>query len=248
MFATLTDHWFVLSVITLGSFAASFVNAAFATGGVYILLASSSAVLPLTAAVPLQSAFAFGSLLARIGFFWEHISWRIVCGFALGATIGVWFGARVFTGLQETTIATLLGLLLILLIWMPTPKVSLGLKHPFFYVGVVHSFLGTLFGVGTLLQPAILRTRLLKLEITSTLAGCLLAMDIFKTIGYVSFGFDYLIYLPHILLATGAGFVGTWLGKRTTHLVSETTFRLVFKWLITLVALRLLLKGLGVLN
>jgi uncharacterized membrane protein YfcA len=99
-----------------------------------------------------------------------------------------------------------------------------------------------------LLQPAILRTRLLKLEITSTLAGCLLAMDTFKMIGYVSYGFNYWTYLPHIILATGAGFLGTWLGKQTTHLVSESTFRWVFKWLITLVALRLLLKGLGVLS
>ena len=43
-----------LIVIILGGFCASFINAAFATGGIYIMLAATSSVLPLTVAVPLQ--------------------------------------------------------------------------------------------------------------------------------------------------------------------------------------------------
>ena len=98
-------------------------------------------------------------------------------------------------------------------------------------------------GVGTLLQPTILRTTLTKLQITGTLAACLLIMDVFKLTGYIAHGFDYSDYWPHILCATAAGFVGTVLGKRVTHRVSEQTFRLVFKGLITLVALRLIYRG-----
>lgn len=234
---------FTLTVITLGSFAASFVNAAFATGGVYILLAASSAVLPLTAAVPLQSAFAFSSLIARIAYFWAHISWPIVGAFALGSMIGVLLGARIFVGLSEATIALLLGSLLLVFIWFPKVDWRIPFKHPFFLVGGLHSFLATLFGVGALLQPAILRTNLLKLQITSTLAACLITMDVFKMTGYVSFGFSYLDYVPHIVLATIAGFAGTWAGRHVTHKISERTFRLAFKGLITLVALRLLYRA-----
>ena len=244
MIELLSNQWLALTVITAGCFLAAFINAAFATGGVYIMLAASTSVLPLTAAVPLQAAFSFASLLARMIYFWTHINWRIVAGFAIGSAIGVFFGARVFVSLPEATIATLLGCLLIFLIWTPTSRIQINIKHPFFYVGVIHSFLGTLFGVGTLLQPAILRTRLRKLEITSTLAGCLLSMDIFKITGYVAYGFDYRAYIPHIVMATLAGIVGTWMGKRVTHFVSERVFRAVFKWLITLVAIRLLYKGL----
>ena len=113
----------------------------------------------------------------------------------------------------------------------------------FLPVGVAHSFLGTVFGVGTLLQPTILRTTLTKLQITGTLAACLLCMDVFKLTGYIAHGFDYSDYWPHIVCATIAGFIGTVAGKRVTHRVSEQTFRLVFKWLITLVALRLVYRG-----
>lgn len=232
-----------LVVITAGSFVASFVNAAFATGGIYILLASSTSVLPLTAAVPLQTVFALGSLLARIGFFFTHIRWPIVAAFTLGAVVGVYFGIDVFVSLSEPTIAVALGGLLLMLIWFPQVNWRIPLKHPFFLVGGIHAFLSTIFGVGTLLQPAILRTDLVKLQITGTLAASLAILDVFKVTGYVSHGFDYTPYIPHIVLATVAGFAGTWAGRRITHHVSERMFRLVFRGLITLVAVRLLYRG-----
>ena len=239
------DQIEILVILTLGSFLASLVNGAFATGGVYILLATSTAVLPITAAVPLQSPFALASLIARIWLFWEGIDWKIVAAFALGAIIGVTLGASVFVSLDEATIAMLLGTVLLVLIWMPSGDLKVPLKHPFFPIGILHSFIGTLFGVGALLQPAIIRTRLLKAQITGTLAACLAAMDVMKMTGYSSYGFDYSQYVPHIILVSIAGFLGTWVGKRITHHVSEQLFRTAFRWLITIVALRLLWKGIS---
>ena len=298
-----------LLVVTAGGLLAAFINAAFATGGIYLILASSSFVFPLSVAIPLQSAFAFASLAARIAYFRQYIYWPIVGLFVIGSVFGVAIGSTVFVALPEATIALLLGLFLLVLIWMPsvrqdTGSHDTGLHHAgtpgaspkssaftnvqstgtttqsaavqptaaqgvvtesevtkskateriatkrqtpltwiFLPVGVAHSFLGTVFGVGTLLQPTILRTTLTKLQITGTLAACLLCMDVFKLTGYIAHGFDYSDYWPHIVCATIAGFIGTVAGKRVTHRVSEQTFRLVFKWLITLVALRLVYRG-----
>lgn len=235
--------WAVL-IVTLGSFVASFVNAAFATGGVYILLLSSSAVLPLTAAVPLQSAFAAASLVARVAMFWEHIDWRIVKMFSLGCLVGVGIGTWTFAALPEQLIALLLGIVLLVLIWMPRLPI-LPIKQPFIFVGMIHSYLGSLFGVGGVLQPLLLRTDLLKMQLTGTLAAAMLSLDVLKAVGYSSFGFDYLDYLPHIIGATIAGFAGTWVGKRVTHHVSETLFRQVFRVLVSVVALRFIYIGLS---
>ncbi len=233
--------WAVL-IVTLGSFIAGFVNAAFATGGIYILLFSSSSVLPLTAAVPLQSAFAAASLIARVALFWKHIEWHIVWMFFLGCLLGVGIGAWTFAALPEQVIALLLGIVLLLLIWMPHLP-SLPLKRPFIFIGVVHSYLGSIFGVGGVLQPLLLRTDLLKMQLTGTLAAAMLSLDVLKALGYSSFGFRYLDYLPHIIGATIAGFAGTWAGKRVTHHVSETQFRRVFRMLVSVVALRFIYKG-----
>ncbi|MCI5076948.1 sulfite exporter TauE/SafE family protein [Oricola sp.] len=235
------DH--TLLAITLGSFAASFVNAAFATGGVYIMLLVSVWVLPISAAVPLQSAFAAVSLVARIGYFWQHIQWRIVGLFVFGCLFGVYFGTRAFAELPEATISVLLGCVLLVLIWMPKWKRPLPIRHPFFFIGIAHSFLGALFGVGGVLQPFILRTGLLKLQITGTLAACLIMLDAMKVTGYVSHGFSYFDYVPHIVMASVAGFAGTWTGRHVTHHVSEELFRKLFRILVSLIAVRLIYKG-----
>ena len=60
-------------VISVGCFVAALVNAAVATGGVYIMLAASSAVLPLAAAIPMQSALGAPSLAARIVIEWRGL-------------------------------------------------------------------------------------------------------------------------------------------------------------------------------
>ncbi|WP_193177797.1 sulfite exporter TauE/SafE family protein [Oricola nitratireducens] len=232
-----------LVVITLGAFAASFVNAAFATGGVYVLLLSALAVLPASTAIPLQSPLSAGSLAARIGLFWHDIQWRIVATFVFGCLFGVYFGARAFVAASDALLQMLLGILLMALIWLPKTGGGWKVKHPFAYVGVVHSFVGTMFGVGGVLQSVIIRTDLRKVQITGTLAACMIALDVMKMTSYVGFGFRYQDYIPHIVLATFAGFAGTWIGKRATVHVSETAFRTVFRWLITLVALRLVYRG-----
>lgn len=235
------DH--TLVVVTLGAFAASFVNAAFATGGVYVLLLATLAVLPASAAIPLQSPLSAGSLAARIGLFWKDIQWRIVATFVFGCLFGVYFGARAFVAASDALLQILLGILLIALIWLPRTAGGWKVKNPFIYVGMVHSFVGTMFGVGGILQSFIVRTELRKMQITGTLAACMISLDVMKITSYASFGFRYQDYIPHIVLATLAGFAGAWLGKRATLHVSERTFRIVFRWLVTFAALRLVWGG-----
>lgn len=231
-------------MITIGCFLAALMNAAFATGGVYLMLASTTAVLPVGIAIPLQSMLAIASLVARIWLFRAHIHWPLVLAFVPMAGIGALFGIHTFASLNDDVIAILLGVVLLIMIWMPARRLVVNLRRPFMAVGLIHGYLGTVFGVGAVLQPAILRTGLVKVQITGTLAICLLALDIFKITGYVTIGFDYTDYGLHILLAVIAGILGSLVGKRITHHVSEAHFRLIFKILITVVALRLLLSGL----
>ena len=207
------------------------------------MLATSSSVLPLSAAIALQPAFVVASLGARLFFFWRHIDWRIVTSFVLGCLIGVVPGALLFSALNDAVIAIILGIFLLLLIWWPAVEFKIPFKYPFFPIGALHSMLGVLFGAGAVLQPSILRTSLSRLQITGTLAGCLLVLDFMKLVSYVSLGFSYQQYFLHILFATLAGFSGTWVGKVLAHKVSEQFFRTVYKWVISLIAIRLVLKG-----
>ena len=234
---------FSVIVVTLGSLLAAFINAAFATGGVYILLAAGSAVFPMTVAVPLMPLLAFASLASRVFFFWNYIAWRLVLPVFIGSTLGVFLGVNTFVILPESLLSFVIGCLLLTMIWFGSFKLPTGSSRIFVLVGALHAFVATIFGVGAFLQPAILRTELVKMQITGTLAACMLLMDIFKIVGFSSLGFNYIQFLPHIIGATLAGFFGTWAGKRATKKISEILFRKVFKWLVTLIALRLVFKG-----
>jgi uncharacterized membrane protein YfcA len=163
------------------------------------------------------------------------------------AEAGSMIGAGVFVALDEGIIALSLGILLLALIWFVPQGIKLGDPRRFLMVGGLHGFFGTIFGVGLFLQPAVLRTEMTRLQITGTLAVCLLGLDIVKSAGYVSFGFDYAHYLPHIGVAIVASLAGTWVGGRIGTRIPEDKFRLVFKWLITIVGLRLVIKGAGLL-
>lgn len=230
-------------VVTLGCFLAALVNAAVATGGVYIMLAASSAVLPLAAAIPMQAALATPSLLARIVTFRRHIDWRIFAMFTPAAAVGVVIGAQIFVALDEGVISVALGGLLLILVWGLPKGVSLTSSHRFLYVGGLHGFFGTLFGVGLFLQPAILRTQLNRLQITGTLAICLLVLEGMKAASYVGIGFDYRDYWIHIVAGALASVAGNFAGHRLAGNISERHFRAVFKMLVTLAGLRLLGKG-----
>ena len=230
-------------VISVGCFVAALVNAAVATGGVYIMLAASSAVLPLAAAIPMQSALGAPSLAARIVSFWQDINWPIFLMFAPAAAVGVLVGAQIFVSLDEGVIALLLGALLLALVWLVPQGVALNLPRQFLYVGGLHGCFGTIFGVGLFLQPAILRTGLNRQQITGTLAVCLLGLEAMKATGYVSFGFSYADYWPHILAGAIAGITGALIGKRLGDRIPERQFRLVFRIIVTLAGLRLMAKG-----
>jgi uncharacterized membrane protein YfcA len=230
-------------IITLGSFIAAYVNAVFATGGYFIMLAVCTSLLPMTIAIPIQPALIYTSLIARVGYFKAHTNWHIVLTFCVGAVIGVFIGAKTFIQLSESILSLAVGIMIVVIVWLPKTGFRIQIKYPYFTVGILHAFLTTAIGASAVLQTIILRSPLLKLQITGTLAACFLAMEGMRIIGYASVGFDYTEFLTLIIMSSLAGIAGTWIGKRTEHLISEKLFRVVFKWLITFVALRLLYKG-----
>lgn len=207
------------------------------------MLIASASVLPISAAIPLQTAFAAGSLGSRLYFFWQHINWQIVKWFVFGSLFGVYLGTLSFASFADKNLTIVLGVVILLLVWLPNNPRQPTFKRPFLYTGMLHSYLGALLGVGGILQPIILRTALSKLQITGTLAACLLSLDVMKTAGYIHLGFSYLDYLPHIMGATIAGYLGTWLGKKITVSIPEQLFRHVFRSIVSLAALRLIYKG-----
>ena len=157
-----------LVIVGVGCFIAAFVNAAFATGGVYLVMATATAVFPASIAIPLVPAFSVGSLVGRVAFFFGDIHWRIGLQFAAGAMVGVSLGAMLFSRLPDSVLSIALALIILVLVWLPPSKYIRGNNLPFVPIGIAHAFIGTVLGIGGLLQAFIIRTNLSKAAITGT--------------------------------------------------------------------------------
>ena len=234
----------VFFVLVAGSFIAAAFNAAFAVGGAMIILATTTAVLPLVAVVPMHSGLLIGSTVWRVCMFWRHVDWNIVRPFLVGSLIGTTLGARTYFALPEQAIAIAIAVVMLVAIWLPEVKWRPKLKQPWAIVGFLHSLLSTLFAYGAVLHAVVLHTGLRRRELIATMAGCLSGMSVFKIAGYAWFGFDYRPYLWLICCALLASLCGTWLGKRMGENLPEKQFRIVYRVLITVTALRLLYSAL----
>lgn len=230
-------------LIVLGSFFSAYVSAAFAVGGGFIMLAIVSSVVPITTAVPLHAWMMLGLSLGRSWYFRNEIVWRIVLPFLLGALIGVFIGGRVYFDLSEFLLSLVIGLLILAAVWMPKVGWGSRIPTPYFWVGVIHSFLSTLFSFGGLFQPLMIRAALSKLQIVGTLAAGLLLMNVLKLSAYSYYGFDYGPWLIVILGAVLAAIPGAYLGRKTLHRIPEDKFRLIFRIVMSCFALRLLYRA-----
>ena len=230
-------------LIVIGSFFSAYVSAAFAVGGGFIMLAIVSSVVPITTAVPMHAWMMLGLSLGRFWYFRREIVWRIVMPFLLGALIGVFIGGRVYFDLSEFLLSLVIGLLILAAVWMPKVQWGSRIPTPYFWVGVIHSFLSTLFSFGGLFQPLMIRAALSKLQIVGTLAAGLLFMNVLKLSAYSYYGFDYGPYLSVIFFAILAAIPGAYLGKKTLHRIPEDKFRLIFRIIMSCFALRLLYKA-----
>jgi len=230
-------------IIIAGSFVASIFNAAFSAGGALIILAITSTVLPVQAIVPIHSTLLIGSTLTRVMFFWEYIDWKIVIPFLIGALLGAFIGARIYIELPESVVALAIGGVMLIAIWLPSVSWRPRLRHPWAIVGFIHSLLSTLFAYGAVMHAVILHTGLNRRQIVGTMGGCLSGMSLFKIVGYASFGFDFSPYYHVIAAAVTVSLIGTAIGKMIVDKLSEQKFRMIFRLLVTVTALRLLYVG-----
>lgn len=234
-----------LLIVGAASLVASVISACFSVGGGYVLFGAITAVMPLPAAIAMQSVLSFGSLFSRTHAFWAEIDWQIVRTFTAGSLLGVGAGLWLFVRTPEGVLSLLLGLLLFTLAWAPKIKWTLHRQASYFGVGIAHAVVSTIFGLGAILQPVLLRSSLTRTAIVGTFATCIILLELLRTVGYASAGFSYAAWWPEILVATLTGLAGTYLGKRMVPVISERHFRFVMRLFITGLGLRFIQKGLA---
>lgn len=235
----LSLYIFIPAICFIGGFFSTLAG----LGGGLFTLASTSLLLPISVVVPLNGVLILAGQITRVLQFYRFIDWRITIPFIPGSIVGASLGTYVYFGLPEKYLALLLGSALLWFCWVPpstsSRKLASAIPHPFFWVGLAHTFLSSVSGAGVLFQSVMVNSKLSKEALVATIAGTLLFMAIFKSLGYLIAGFDYTPYLPIIGLSWIMGIGGTMLGKRCLDILPDRYFRLLIKAVVTLFALRL---------
>lgn len=241
----MTDSLFIW--LPLAAFFGAWISAVTGMGGGLLILALCTFLLPVHAALPVSGVLVMIGQIVRTWQFHHQTRWDIARPFVPGSVIGAVLGAYVFFSLTENFIRIMLGCLMLWLCWVPPGnrqrRLADRIPFPWFWVGIVHTFFSTVSGVGGLFQSLMVNSGMSKQQIVATIAGTLVFMSLFKTLGYILAGFDFAPYLLIIVLSWIGGWTGTHLGKHSLEKVSDKVFRLLIRSMITLFAARLFISA-----
>ncbi|MDN3555813.1 sulfite exporter TauE/SafE family protein [Halomonas maura] len=233
-----------LLLILLSVLTSAFTAALGAGGGVLMIMALAQ-VMPAAALIPVHGMVQLGSNVGRMAMTWRHVD-RVTLlaflpGVALGALAAAWLLIRLPAGVLELCIAAFV----LFTCWGPgLPRRALG-RAGTLVVGAVTTLLSSLVGASGPVVAAFIKQRQSgRLAKVATFSACMMAQHLTKAFVFGVAGFVFHDWLALILAMVGAGFVGTWLGLRLLHRLSEHRFDRLFRAALTLLSLRLAWLGL----
>lgn len=228
-------------LLTLAATGTSFITAAMGIGGGVLLLAILASTLPPAALIPVHGLVQLGSNGNRAILTRRHIDWCMVKSFTTGALIGAFLASFVVIQLPLFLIQLCVALFILFLVWGPKPKQHQTSEKGQVAYGAVTTFISMFVGAtGPLVAGVVHRQDYDKNATTATFATCMSFQHLLKMLVFSLVGFAFWQWLPLIALMTFGGVVGTWLGLKMLNKIPTGHFKVIFKTVITLLALRLL--------
>ena len=229
--------------LILAAFCSSTLTAVVGLGGGVLLISLMPGLLPAVAVIPVHGVVQLASNASRTAFGVRHAEWRLVAAFAVGAAFGALAGSRIVVTVSEEVLPVLLGVFILLVTWMPKSWLRFNWPGKFTTVGAVQTFVSLFVGAaGPLVSPVLLREGLSRDSIVVTHGAMMTVLHTFKIVAFGLLGFSLRPYLPLLVGMIVSVSLGSYAGTRLRSRVPEELFRKILKVLLTLLALRLVLK------
>jgi len=231
--------------LVVAAFLSSSLTAVLGLGGGMLLISVMSVFLPPVAIVPVHGVVQFASNASRGAFSAKDIRRDILWPFLIGCLIGTLAGSRVVLKVPNEFLPMPLGIFILTMTWLPQIKKKLWFPGRFLSLGFVQAFLTLFVGAsGPLNMPFLIRAGLSRDQLVVTGAAFMTIVHLVKIITFGLLGFAFGPYLFLMLLMILAVISGSYAGTRLRHKVSEQLFLMAFKLLITLLAMRMIIKTL----
>lgn len=220
-------------------------TAAFGLGGGLVMLAVLGLYLPIAVLIPVHGLVQLGSNVGRVLVQWRKVAWWAVWPFLAGSVLGALIGARFVVALPEAMLQIALGLFILVLTYLPLPRVGRMGRTGFAGFGVFMTVLSMFFGAtGPVNAGVFAQTFDDRETMVGTMAATTAIQHGLKGLAFFSLGVAFGPYVPLTLAMIATGFLGTMLGTRVLKRLDETWFRRILKAVLTLLALDFLRRGL----
>lgn len=232
--------WMAVGLTAL-SFLTSMIAASAGLGGGVIMLAAIASALPAAAVIPVHGVIQLGSNLGRAALLARRVVIPVLVYFSAGAVLGALLGGQLYINLPGHVLKLILALFILYTVWGPKFR-KLELSGWAYSVAGVATTFVTMFvgGTGPFVAAFITPERFGKERTVATHAACMTLQHGFKVLVFGALGFAFGPWLALMLAMVVAGFLGTMAGRSVLLRLPEHTFRIVFKTVLTLLALRLL--------
>ena len=229
--------------LILVTFVASTTAAVVGLGGGILLISVMPGLIPTFAIVPVHGMVQIFSNLTRTLFGLRHMEWSLFAPFVVGAVLGASLGSMLLVDISSDYLPVIIGCFILLITWAPTIRSVPRIPGKFGIVGAVQTFLSLFVGVvGPLNMPFLIREGLSRDRLVITHSTQMTAVHIIKVSTFFLLGFAF---APYLYLMAGmilSATLGSWVGTRWRARVPEALFRTILKWVVTLLALRMVLR------
>lgn len=226
-------------LISMSAFT-SMMTAAVGIGGGVLLLAIMAQMIPVQALIPVHGLVQLGSNGNRAYMTRQHIDWQMSRLFILGAVLGAVISVWVVVQLPLDIIRLSVAFFVLFLVWGPKPKAVILSNCKLVFAGTVTTIISAFVGAtGPLVAAFVHRQNMDKLPTVATFAACMSFQHLLKAMVFLSVGFAFQDWLLVILLMIASGALGTWVGLHFLKELSADVFKQLFRWVVTLLALRL---------
>jgi len=235
-----TSFWLFV-VLALASFLSSYFSIVAGTAGGLLLLVFMASFYPPAVLIPMHTVIQLGGGLSRMFTMRDWILRSTVLPFTVGCVAGAILGAFIFVSLSQALLMGALGVFVMVITWAP----QIGRFGPergrFAILGFAVTVLGVFVSAtGTLVGPFVASASPDRRNHVATMSTLMAITHIAKMGAFLWVGFALGAYVPLIAAMIAANVLGNHVGERSLTRMKEEWFRIGFKVVMTVLALRLI--------
>ena len=223
------------------AFATATLTAITGIGGGMILIAFMPGFLPGAAIVPVHAVVQLFSNSSRAWFGWRFLRPDFALAFIAGSLLGGLLAAAVARKINLEYTPLLIAVYILYNVWCPGFKLDKPIRGEFVFIGLLQTGLSMIVGAtGPMGQSALMRKGLQRDALVVTSALMTSFTHLIKILLFAIMGFSFAAYWEIILGMSIAVVFGALLGTRIRYRIDEPLFRKILKWLLTLLAVRMI--------